>query len=370
MMLDLPTSYRVPVGWLRTHASAPLKWRTLKDILPPGAAAPEDYAAVQSEVLESKQVQQVIKRQRKSGLWGENILGLAANKTAGYKDVGTIAQYRRLIELGVPREDRVFRLTDRFLFRILSRDDSPDLLAEYRTAGKTNPDLVNWSREQFREGAAVTLAHAGLVEDPRVRGAAHRVASQVSHFLRSEFAEKAIIRRSNRNVLNPEAHPPTTLAVALVAYMPSLQRERAGFVERLTAFLAQPAPKKQYVILLGRKVIQPVYQLLGNPLEADRAGVPKDLPLALHWIELLARMGMLHTNETAVKILGRLLADVDASGIWAPKSLRSLPKSKSRLADFMFPLELDGKTMERRQADVTFRLALIGKLAGWDLEFV
>ncbi|MDH4042882.1 MAG: hypothetical protein OEY20_09550 [Gemmatimonadota bacterium] len=370
MMPDLPTSHRVPVGWLRTHASAPLKWRTLKDILPPEAAAPDNYAAVQAEVLESKQLQLVVKKQRKSGLWGDNVLGLAPNKTAGYKDVGTVAQYRRLVELGMPREERVFRLADRFLFRLLSRDDSPDLLAEYKSAAKTNPDLVAWSRERFREGAAVALAQAGLVEDPRVRGAAHRVASQVSHFLRSEYAEKPITRRSNRNVLHADAHPPTTLAVALFAYMPSLQRERAGFVERLTAFLALPAPKKTYVILLNRKVIQPVYQLLGNPLEADRSGMPKDLPFALHWIEVLVRLGMLHTNETAVRILLRLLADVDANGVWAPKSLRSLPKSKSRLADFMFPLELDGKVMDRRQADVTFRLSLIAKLAGWDLEFV
>jgi hypothetical protein len=368
-MLELPTSHRVPVSWLRAHATAPLKWRTINDILPPGAAAPEHLAAIQQEVRECKQVQQIVKKQRKSGLWGDNVLGLAANKTAGYKDVGTVAQYRRLIELGLSRDDRVFRLADRFLFRLLSRDESPDLLAEFRTAAKASPELTVWSREHFREGAAVALAQAGLIEDPRVRGAAHRVASQVSHFLRSELAEKPLARRANRNVLHPEAHPPTTLSVALIAYMPALQRERAGFVERLTAFLAQPAPKKQYVITIGRKVIQPVYQLLGNPLEADRSGVPKDLPLALHWIELLARMEMLHTNETAVKILTRLLTDLDANGVWAPKSLRSLPKSKSRLADFMFPLEVDGKTAERRQADVTFRLALIAKLAGWSLEF-
>ncbi len=369
-MQDLPTSHRVPVSWLRANAAAPLKWRTLNDILPPGAAAPEDYAAIQAEVLECKQVQQVLKKQRKSGLWGDNVLGLAANKTTGYKDVGTVAQYRRLIELGVARDDRTFRLADRFLFRLLSRDDSPDLLAEYKTAAKNNLDLAVWSRDQFREGAATALAQAGMAEDPRVRGAAHRVATSVSHFLRSEFAEKPIIRRANRNVLHPEAHPPTTLAVALFAYMPALQRERAGFVERLTTYLAQPAPKKQYVITFGRKVVQPTYQLLGNPLEADRSGMPKDLPLALHWIELLARLQMLHTNETAVKILGRLLADTDGNGVWSPKSLRSIPKSKSRLADFMFPLELDGKTMERRQADVTFRLALIARVAGWTLEYV
>lgn len=368
-MQELPTSHRVPVSWLRANASAPLKWRTLKDILPPGSATPDEYEALKTEVLESKQVQQVLKKQRKSGLWGDNILGLAPNKTLGHKDVGTVAQYRRLVELGVPHDHRAFRLADRFLYRLLSRDDSPDLLAEYKTAVKTNAELGAWCREPFREAATAALAHAGMIEDPRVRGAAHRIASQVSHFLRSELAEKPIMRRSNRNVLNPEAYPPTMLTVAVIAYLPSLQRERAGFVERLTAYLGQTATKKQYVIMVGRKVIQPVYHLLGNPIEADRSGNPKDLPLALHWIELLVRMGMLHTNETAVKVLGRLLADVDDAGVWAPKSLRSLPKSKSRLGDFMFPLEADGKTVPHRQADVTFRLAYIAKLAGWTLEY-
>jgi hypothetical protein len=369
-MQELPTSHRVPVSWLRSHACASIKWRTLRDILPAGSAAPVVYEEAQAEALQSKQVQQVIKKQRKSGLWGDNLLGLAANKTQGYKDVGTIAQYRRLLELGVPHEDRAFRLPDRFLYRILSRDEAPDLLAEYKTAAKNNPDLVAWSREQFREGAAAALSHAGLVEDPRVRGAAHRVASAVSQFLRSDLSDKLFTRKGNRNILHPDAYPPSILSVAMVAYMPSLHRERAGFVERLCVFLARPTPKKKFVIGIGRKVIPPVYPLLGNPLEADRSGAPRDLPLALHWIELLVRMNMLHTNEIAVKILARLLEDVDQAGVWAPKSLRAIPKPTTRLADFWFPLELDGKTPERRQTDVTFRLALIAKLAGWTLEYI
>lgn len=368
-MLDLPTFHRVPVTWLRAHACSAIKWRTLNEILPPGAAAPEDYAALLTEAADAKPVQQIAKKQRKSGLWGDNILGLAANKTLGYKDVGTVAQYRRLLELGVPHEHRVFRQPDRFLFRLLSRDESPDLLAEYKTGTRTNPDLVPWARDQFREGAAIALAQAGMIEDPRVRGAAHKIASQVSHFLRDDLADKPIIRRANRNILHPDAYPPTILSVALIAYMPSLQRERAGFVERLVSFLGQAPAKRQYVIAVGRKTIQPVYQLLGNPLEADRGGMPKDLPLALHWLELLVRLGALSSNETGVRILQRLLADVDDRGVWAPKSLRSAPKSKSKLADFMFPLEADTKAAERRQTDVTFRLALIAKLAGWTLEY-
>jgi hypothetical protein len=33
----------------------------------------------------------------------------------------------------------------------------------------------------------------------------------------------------------------------------------------------------------------------------------------------------------------------------------------------MFPLEGDSKSVQGRQADVTFRMALIARLAGWEI---
>ncbi len=255
------------------------------------------------------------------------------------------------------------------LFRLLSRDDDPALVFEYQKAAKTNPALGLWARGLMREGATAALAHAGHINDPRVRGAAHRIATNVSQFLRSELSEKPVVRRGSRNLLHPDAYPPTLFSIAIVAYMPTLQRERAGFLERLGHYLSQPATKRAYTIHIGRKVIKPQFHLLGDPLKADSAGNPKDLPFALHWIELLVRAGMLHTSPTGQRILGRLLRECDEQGVWQPKNLRALPKSPSRLADFAFPLELDGKTIERRKADVTFRLALIAKLAGWSLDY-
>ncbi len=157
--------------------------------------------------------------------------------------------------------------------------------------------------------------------------------------------------------------------MTIVAYMPSLKRERAGFVERLGHYLGQAATKRTWVIQAGRKVIQPTYHFLGDPLKADSGGHPKDLPFALHWIELLVRMGALESSATAQRILARLYRDCDAEGVWSPRNLRSIPRSSSKLADFAFPLELDGKTLERRRADVTFRLALIAKLAGMEIDY-
>ena len=80
-------------------------------------------------------------------------------------------------------------------------------------------------------------------------------------------------------------------------------------------------------------------------------------------------MDMLQTNDVAQRILVKLLGELDEQGVWAPRNLRAFPKSPSRLANFAYPLEPDSKTMARRQADVTFRLALIARLAGWELEY-
>ena len=368
--MELPTSHHVPVSWLRQYASAPIRWRTVRDILPVGAANEADTTALREELLAYRPVPQAFRKQKKNGTWGDGILGTGVLRTPTAKNVGTVSQYKYLVELGVPNDQRPFRLADRLLFRLLSRDEDPGLLFEFAKTAKGSPEFTLWIRHMMRQSAAAALAAAGHIEDPRVRGAAHRIASDVSQFLRSEVAEKLFVRKGSRTVLHPEAIPPTLHAVATIAYLPSLQRERAGFVERLCAFLARPMPKRPYVMLVGKRVVKPTTQLLGDPIVADSAGRPKDLALALHWIELLARMGMLQTSTTAQKVLGRLLSECDSSGVWNPGSLRGLPKGTSGFAEFLLPLEIDGKTPEQRQADVTFRLALIAKVAGWTLEYV
>ena len=92
--------------------------------------------------------------------------------------------------------------------------------------------------------------------------------------------------------------------------------------------------------------------------------MPKDIPLALHYIELLARMGALEWAPVATKVLARLLKDCDETGVWRPKNLRSLPKPGNKITYHYYPLHLDAKTTEGKEVDITFRLALIAKAAG------
>ncbi|HXE57282.1 MAG TPA: hypothetical protein VNK43_04720 [Gemmatimonadales bacterium] len=343
----------------------------MTELAPPGWAAPDVVLTAQRAVVESKQALAIVKKQKDTGVWGGNLLGLAASASQGIKDVGTIPQYRRLLQLRWPTDSRPVRLADRLFFRLLSRDEDPALLFEFQKTAKADVDVQAWAREVLREAASAALAEAGPhLEDPRLRGAAHKIASAISQFLRSPLAEKPFVRIANKTVLHPEAHPPSWYSVAMVAAMPNLQRERAGFTDRLGHYLAQPAPKKAYVIMVGKRAVKPQHLLLGDPIEADAKGMPKDLPLALYFIELLARLGALHTAPVATKVLARLMKECDERGVWHPKGLRSQPRAVNKITYHYYPLDPETKVPESRQTDVTFRLALIAKLLGWQLEYV
>jgi len=351
------------------QGSESVRFRTYRDLAPEGTVPAETLDAARQEVLASRTSGAILKKQKETGAWGGNLLGLAPSAAQGIKDVGTIPQYRRLLQLGWPADSRPIKLADRILFRLLTRDENPALLFEYQKLVGGEPAAAEWVRDLEREASSAALAEAGYVEDPRLRGSAHRIANAVSAFLRSPLAEKPFVRSGSNLVLHAEAHPPSWYSVAMIAAMPNLQRERAGFTERLGNYLAQPAPKKAFAAQVGRKVVKPTHLLLGDPIEADTKGVPKDIPLALYYIELLARIHALHTAPVATRVLARLLKDVDERGVWAPRNLRSAPKPVNKITYHCYPLQAEAKTTEAREVDVTFRLALIAKLLGWQLEY-
>jgi hypothetical protein len=367
--LELPTHHRIPLTWLLQNAGASIRYRTLTELAPPGYASPETVEAAHLAVTESKAALAVVKKQKDTGTWGGNLLGLAPSAAQGIKDVGTIPSYRRLLQLGWPRTGRPFKLADRVLFRLLSRDEDPSLLFEYGKLVKSDPEAAIWAREMIREAASTALVEAGFADDPRLRGAGHKIANAISVFLRSPVAEKPFVKAGKNLALHPEAHPPSWYSVAMIAAMPNLRRERAGFTERLGHYLAQPAPKRAFVIQVGKRTIKPQHLLLGDPIDADAKGMAKDVPLALHYIELLARMGALQWAPVATRVLGRLAKDCDELGVWSPKNLRSQPKAVDKITYHYYPLNLDAKTTEDREVDVTFRLAIIAKLLGWELDY-
>lgn len=362
-------------------ASPPLQYRAYAEVVPDAQRDPERLAGVRQAVLEYKPALAIVRKQRPTGLWGGNLLAPGPSKAYGWTEIGTVYQYRRLLELGWPPFERPFREADRFLFQLLSRiePDDPDrlvaqraleLLVEFQRPAKTDLRLARWARQLGREAAACALARGGHLDDPRVRGTAHNVASNISQFLRSELAEKPFKKAHGKTVLDPAASPPTIFAVEMLAFLPPVQRERSGFIDRLGSYFSTPAPRRAFFILAGKKLLKPMFEILGDPLRADAQGHVSDIPFALYWLELLARLGLVRQVPSASRVLARLYSECDDQGIWSPKSLRTMPKATSPLAAHYFPLEGAGKSPAQRQTDVTFRLALLAKLLSLPVEVV
>ncbi len=245
-----------------------MRYRTLAEIAPSGTAGPAELAEARRGVAESKAAQAIIAKQAEHGTWGGSLAGLVFGKTVP-REPGTVAQYRRLLQLGYPGDARPMKLAERTLYRVLSRDPDPALLFEAEKSLRKDAVAQGWAREAMREAAAGALAEAGHVDDPRLRGAGHRIATAVSQFLRSPLAEDPFTKAGRTTILHPEAHPPSWYSVAMLGAMPNLRRERAGFTERLGHYLAQPAPKKSFVLQVGDASAVSDHLLLGDPIHAD-----------------------------------------------------------------------------------------------------
>ena len=368
--MEIPSTHTVPLSWLYEAASLPIQYRTLAEVVPESARDLERLASLREQILHYREALAIVRKQKETGLWGGNLLAPGPSKAMGWNEVGTIFQYRRLLELGWPGDARPFRFADRFLFRLLSRDDDPTLLVEFQRAARGDPGLALWARSMGAQAAAAALARGAHQDDPRLRGAAHRIASDISTYLRSELAQKPFKKAHGKTVLDPLAYPPTVFSVEVLAFMPAVQRERAGFLARLAAYFSLPTSRRSFLIQAGKKVFRPLFEVLGDPTHADAQGRVTDVPFALYWLEMLTRLGIVRQVPSATRVLARLYSECDDDGIWSPKSLRTMPKSSNPVVSHYFPLEGPGKSPAQRQTDVTFRLALIARLLGLPLNVV
>ena len=368
--MEIPSTHTVPLSWLYEAASPPIQYRTLTEVVSEPSRDLERLAGLREQILRYKEAVAIVRKQKDTGLWGGNLLAPGPSKAMGWKETGTVFQYRRLLELGWPADARPFRLADRFLFRLLSRDDDPTLLVEFQRAAKADPGLALWARGMGAQAAGAALARGAHQDDPRLRGAAHRVASDISMYLRSEVAQKPFKKAQGKTVLDPLSYPPTVFSIEMLAFMPAVQRERAGFFERLASYFSVPMPRREFYIQAGKKLLRPLFEVLGDPLHADAQGHVDDVPFALYWLELLARLGIVRQVQSASRVLARLFSECSDQGIWSPAGLRAMPKSDNPAVAHYFPLEGPGKSPAQRQTDVTFRLALIAKHLGIPLNVI
>ena len=302
--------------------------------------------------------------QNLDGTWGASMLGVPEGN--GLDTVGTIPAYRRLLEYGWDKDSPPLIRARRVLFRLLAEDDDVDQLFEFRESAGDDPDLVRRARNILREAAAAALAHAGYEGDPRLRGAARRILARVESYLDSPLAERPWVRVGNRQVLVAEAHPPSIHVLTMVAHMPLFRSENHSVVNRLLSYLSQPLPRQEAYQQVGSHIVAQPHLVLGDPL-SSRNIADSDVPFALVWLELMARLGFLRRNEGWVSLFERFLDDRDRDYVWHPHRGSAKPQTSNPEVWVQFPLD-EGSEGEDRWSDVTFRIGLIAKLLGRPIE--
>lgn len=314
--------------------------------------------------------------QHPDGSWGNGMLTVPPPGQGSPVGLGAILGYRRLIELGWDADSPPLATARRALFRLLPEDNDPSFLYELADEAGTDPDLIARGRQILREAAAAALAQAGYEADPRLRGAARRILDKIGEFLRQPDSDKPFIRVGNQHVLPATAAPPSFHALVMLAHMPHFRSEHHEHMERLFTWLSLQVPRMAPVQQVGENhLIEQTHLALGDILPT-RYIMDADMPTALAWLELMARMGFVRRNEGWSKLLDKLLDDRDRYGVWHPPRSVTMPAT---VPDWVWPImPLHERSADSEAAsepddysvDVTFRLGLIAKLAGRPIDIL
>lgn len=293
------------------------------------------------------------------------MLTLPSTRSEHFEGVGTINAVRRLLEYGWDKDSPPLIHARRALFRLLAEDNDPDFLYELGSKAQ-DEDLVRRGRAILREAAGAALAQAGYEDDPRLRGVARRVLERITGFMRSPLSQRPWIRVGNQHVLAPEAAPPSMYALVMFAYMPLFRTEHHEAMDRLYHFLTLPLPRQEPLQLYGKRVMSQPHLVLGDQLP-NRNAADADVPSAITWLELMARLGFLKRNDNWSRLFDRFLDDRDEQGVWHPHKGSAAVRSSNPFVWTQYPLEgaLSG---DERWTDATFRLGLIARILGRPIE--
>ena len=353
----------VPVGWLLDKGSDALRARVLLD-LEPGALTPEAAEAARKVALAQPAALRLAVAQGSDGLWPGGLLAVPPADDAAVDRAGAIPAIRRLLEYGWPTDAPPFQAARRPLFRLLAEDGDPSVLMELRDDA-TDEARARLLRRLVREGAGAALAQMGLETDPRLRGLAVRTLERVMAWLK-------LVEKGERTpegapvlpaVLPEDAAPPSAHVLVMLAHMPRFRNEQTETIGRLIAFLTQPPPTTVPKLRVGAQAVPQPQLVLGDPVPPGLEPTGKALVPGLAWLEVLARLGAFRRSDRWRPVLDRLLDARDPDGRWTQRVSVPAPDP------FVWPVAAlgDPTSGAQRAADVTFRLALIARLAGYPL---
>ncbi len=356
-------SVTFPLGWVVENASPAVVNRAFNEVAP-DVRGSEDLSSL---AYAQRQAIRLAFSQQRDGTWNGSMLTIPSRTSTDFSGVGTIQAVRRLAECGWSPESPPLLLARRLLFRLLAEDNDPAFLYELSQKARDD-DMVRRHRSLLREASASALAQLGYENDPRLRGAARRILERTSAFLESPLGEKPWIRIGNTHVLSPDASPPSLYTLTMLAHMPIFRHEHHTAVERIFEHLKQSLPRQEPIQVFGKKFVPQPQLVLGDMLP-HRNAVEADVPFALTWLETMARLGFLKRHEGWMKMYERFVDDRGRDGVWHPHKGAGVPHTANPWAWPTFPLD-EGANPLAKYSDITFRIGLIGKLLGKEIELI
>ena len=363
------SAVKFPIGWLLEHASAPIQYRAIIDVAKLGSRVSPEFSYLP---FTFKPAVELAMAQSGDGVWNNAMLTAPSARSEGFEGVGTVHAVRRMLEYGWDKDSPPVYQARRVLFRLLAEDDDPELLFEFapnpNAKAKPEEEMRLLARQTLREAAGAALAQAGFESDPRLRGAARRTLDRMMEFLKSPVGAKPWIRIGNRQVLSPDAFAPSIYALQMLAHMPLFRSEHYEGMELLYRWLTRPLPRQEQMQVVGKKIVPVPLLVMGDRLP-HRNAVEDDVPAALAWIELMARMGFLRRNENWSKMYERFVDDCGRDGVWHPHKGLAMPRSSNPWVWSSYPLE-PSRAGDERWADMTFRIGLIARLSGRPIDLI
>ena len=131
----------------------------------------------------------------------------------------------------------------------------------------------------------------------------------------------------------------------------------------------QKLPRQEAIQMVGKKMLPVPLLVLGDMLP-HRNAVDADIPMALAWLETMARLNFLRRNDNWSKMYERFVDDCGRDGVWHPHKGSASPKSTNPFTWPFFPLEPQLAAGDERWTDVTFRIGLIARLSGRPIELI
>ncbi len=339
--------------WLLDHASAPIRYRVIMDVLDGGLEDP-DVERARSEMLAFAVAQKIISRQLDNGSWGNSIYWTSGYKTTGMKRPyeATLYQLGRLIEYGFDaRDEPVARCAEKVLLPLLNPEN--DTLWELSFYLKSHPDLKPFLRILLRDIALRLLCPAGFTDHPQVKEAITQGLSEIAAFLNHAKNKSLYQEAHGKTVLADGLYFPTTYFTKALAHVEWIRDvpQFNSLLEMYYGFVSENSPLPDYYILTQNGTIRHGHEAAFQPKEFYLR-YPSRL---LQELETMARLGTVENTQYGLWLLDELLTHQDGDGTI---SLRD-PRKTKPFDYYLLEPKVRGRDIDPFTIDATFRAKLI-----------